>query len=189
MRKHESPACSLPQEHTFWQNSKSWNETSLDQIVSEGLRGCERLTKWGSYTPCLSPRLLQLTTTPHLPGLFLGAWAYQLSCQTLLRAKCIDWFLIAPELAGERKWGKAFVFLFSNLTQIRNLSAIYIIPFPFINYEEESISLDKNTLKQLNAFILTFHPALIHTLAFFFLVPPWDYDNQYRKYECNSSVR
>lgn len=95
--------------------------------------------------------------SPHIfLRLFLGVGAYQLSRQALLRAKCIDWFLIAPELGGERKWGRAFVFLFSNLTPICNLSAIYIIPFRFMNYKEESIPLDKNTLKQLDAFILTF---------------------------------
>lgn len=97
--------------------------------------------------------------SPHISTrLFLGVWAYQLSCQTLLRAKCIDWFLIAPELREVvgRKWGKAFVFLFSNLTQIHNLFAIYIIPFRFMNYKEESIPLDKNTLKQLYTFISTF---------------------------------
>lgn len=44
------------------------------------------------------------------------------------------------------------MFLFSNLTQILNLSAIYIIPSRLMNYKEESISLDKNTLKQLYAF-------------------------------------
>lgn len=47
------------------------------------------------------------------------------------------------------------MFLFSNLTQILNLPAIYIIPFRFMNYKEESISLDKNTLKLLYASFLT----------------------------------
>lgn len=43
---------------------------------------------------------------------------------------------------------------FSNLTKICNLSAIYIIPFRFMNYKEESISVDINTLKQLYAFFV-----------------------------------
>lgn len=43
---------------------------------------------------------------------------------------------------------------FSNLTKICNLSAIYIIPFHFMNYKEESISVDINTLKQLYAFFV-----------------------------------
>lgn len=63
------------------------------------------------------------------------------------------------------------MFLFSNLTQILNLSAIYIIPFHFMNYEEESISLDKNTLKQLYAFFLTFYPAIILTVPFILSIP------------------
>ena len=50
------------------------------------------------------------------------------------------------------------MFLFSNLTQILNLPAIYIIPFRFMNYKEESISLDKNTLKLLYASFLTTPP-------------------------------
>lgn len=48
------------------------------------------------------------------------------------------------------------MFLFSNLTPLCNLSTIYIIPFLFMNYKEESIPVDENTLKQLDAFILTF---------------------------------
>lgn len=130
----------------------------------------EVVTRPGVHTRCfygyqsLHPRHIS-------PRLFLGVWAYQLSCQTLLRAKCIDWFLIAPELGGERKWRKAFVFLFSNLTQILNLSAIYIIPFRFMNYKEESISLDKNTLKQLCAFFLTFYPAIVLIVSFILSIP------------------
>lgn len=55
---------------------------------------------------------------------------------------------------------ESFEFLFSNLTQIRNLPTIYIIPFRFMNYKEESIPVDINTLKQLYAFIVTFFPLL-----------------------------
>lgn len=40
-----------------------------------------------------------------------------------------------------------------------------------MNYEEESISLDKNTLKQLYAFFLTFYPAIILTVPFILSIP------------------
>lgn len=65
------------------------------------------------------------------------------------------------------------MFLFSNLTQIRNLSAIYIIPFRFMNYKEESISLDINTLKQLYAFILTSPPSLQLSLLLCLILHIW----------------
>lgn len=45
--------------------------------------------------------------------LFLGAQAYQFLRQTLLRAKCIDWFLIAPKLEGRAEMGESFCVLIS----------------------------------------------------------------------------
>lgn len=82
------------------------------------------------------------------------------------------------------------MFLFSNLTQILNLSAIYIIPFRFMNYKEESISLDKNTLKQLYAFFfLTFYPNVVHTAAFIPSNPAAGLQYCRNKHaQCNSNV-
>lgn len=71
----------LPRIHTSWQNTPCGNETSHDQNTAGWRRGYE--SSRGSYPLLLHP--------PHIsPRLFLGVWAYQLSCQTLLRAKCID---------------------------------------------------------------------------------------------------
>lgn len=79
------------------------------------------------------------------------------------------------------------MFLFSNLTQILNLSAIYIIPFCFMNYKEESISLDKNTLKQLCAFF-TFYRAIVLTVPFIPLILTAGFQFCHNKYHGNSTV-
>lgn len=77
------------------------------------------------------------------------------------------------------------MFLFSNLTQILNLSAIYIIPFRFMNYKEESISLDKNTLKQLYA--LFFFNLLPRFVSFIPSIPTAGLQFCHNKYECNTN--
>lgn len=76
------------------------------------------------------------------------------------------------------------MFLFSNLTQILNLPAIYIIPFRFMNYKEESISLDKNTLKL--PYALTPHIVLTTTSAPL-LSPLQDCGLRHDNHECTAS--
>ena len=62
-----------------WKHIQSGYDTSNDQNTGG---------RWGNdRSGGLLPQLSGLTSTPRL---FLGAQAYQLSCQTLLRAKCID---------------------------------------------------------------------------------------------------
>lgn len=55
-----------------------------------------------------------------------------------------------------------------------------------MNYKEESISLDKNTVKQLYAFFLTFYSDTRLAVPFILSIPTAGL--QLHKYECNSNV-
>lgn len=116
-----NPSTYFMEKHLIWIQDLTW----LKYLEGWGI-----IRSPGIYTHLFYEAQIH-PTSPR--GYFWVCVAYQLSCQTLLRAKCIDWFLIAPELGGREEMRKKLLSSYF-LILLRSVISPQSISFHFASW-------------------------------------------------------